>query len=72
MTTQIINTLTTVMDENRNIIATREDESYILTPAPNKIIRHTLSGQLFICSVGVAQKHKLCEYEEIDDPKASF
>lgn len=72
MTTQIINTLTTVMDENRNIVATREDESYILTPDADKIIRHIPTGQLFICSVSISQKHKLCEYEEIPNPKASI
>ena len=71
MTTKIISTVTTVMDEKRKVLSTRREETYVLTPGPNKIIQHKPSGQIYLCSVCVPQQRKLADYVEIDDPKVS-
>lgn len=71
MKVTIISTLTTIMNEDRKVLSTREEESYLLKADKGKILMYQPTGQRFGESVCEYLQHKLKDYVEIDDPKAS-
>ena len=68
MTVNIIQVVTTTMDEDRNIVASRSVERYSVAPAEGKILKDTKTGQLIFGKVFLSQKSKIKNYIEIDDP----
>ncbi len=65
----IIQTTTKTFDESRVLLATRVNETYLLEPAADKVLRHKITGQLFKVGLCVDKKHKINDYEEIDENK---
>ena len=66
MTINIIQTITNVLDENRQLIRTVTSETYVLYPAAGKAIKDINTGKLFTSSVSIGSKGKLKDYIEID------
>lgn len=67
----IIRTTTTLLSEDEQVQAVRQRENYLIEPAARKILRHKGTGQLFYTGLCVSQKHKITQYEEIQDSRAT-
>jgi hypothetical protein len=69
MKTTIVHTQTTLMSEDREILAIREHENYLIEPDAGMILKHKSTGQLYYSGLCVNQQHKIQQYEEIKDPR---
>ena len=67
----IIQNITKVLDMDRTLLSSRTNESYLLEPAPGKMIQHIPTGELYHKGICINKKRKFAEYQEIEDPKAS-
>lgn len=67
----IVRTTTTLLSEDEQIQAVRQRENYLIEPAAGKVLRHKSSGQIFYTGLCVSQRHKIAQYEEIQDSRAS-
>ena len=68
MIINIIQTVTTVMDEDRNVLSTRSLERYVIIPDSGKVLKDIKTGQVIHGNVYLSQKSKIKNYIEIDDP----
>jgi hypothetical protein len=66
MKINIIQTITNILDENRQVIKTSASENYILYPEVGKVIKNIITGQIYTSSVSIGSKANLKNYEEID------
>jgi hypothetical protein len=66
MKVTIIQTTTKMFNESGVLLTTRLNETYLIEPAEDKIIRHRPTGQLFPKGLCINKEHKIQEYEEID------
>jgi hypothetical protein len=65
MKVTIIQTTTKTFDINRILLSTRLNETYLIEPEADKILRHKTTGQLFYAGLCLDQERKISEYEEI-------
>lgn len=66
MTINIIQTITNVLDEKRQLVSSVETEAYVLTPAPGKAIKNIKTEKIYTTSVNIGTKGKLKDYQEIE------
>ena len=66
MKINIIQTITNILDENRQMIKTSTSDNYILYPEADKVIKDTITGQIYTSSVSIGSKSNLKNYIEID------
>ena len=69
MTINISQTTTTILTEGGEVVSTKQSEGYILIPAPGKVLKNTLTGELFSGKIYLYHKSKIADYIEIDKPK---
>ena len=66
MTLNIIQTITNVLDENREVLRTMTSEAFMLTPAAGKAIKNIKDGNSYTHPINIGSKGKLKDYIEID------
>jgi hypothetical protein len=66
MTINIIQTITNILDENRQLINTAVTEAYVLYPAAGKAIKNIINDRIYTSSVNIGSKGNLKNYIEID------
>lgn len=66
MTVKIIQTITNVLDENRNITKTSTTEAYILCPDAGKALKNIRTGKVYEYYINLGSRDKTSEYIEID------
>ena len=66
MKINIIQTITNILDENRQMIKTSTSDNYILYPEVGKVIKDTITGQIYTSSVSIGSKSNLKNYIEIN------
>ena len=66
MKINIIQTITNILDENRQMIKTSTSDNYILYPETGKAIKDTITGQIYTSSVSIGSKSNLKNYIEIN------
>ena len=71
MTTTIVQTITNILNEDGIIQYTSSVESYVLTPAENKALKNTKTGEIITTRICINKKIKISDYIEIDKPNAS-
>lgn len=71
MTITTIQTITNILDEAGIITSTSKVESYILTPAENKILKNIRTGEIITTRICINKKIKISDYIEIDKPNTS-
>ena len=64
MKINIIQTITNILDENRQMIKTSTSDNYILYPEADKAIKDTITGQIYTSSVSIGSKSKQKNYIE--------
>ena len=68
MTITTIQTITNILDEAGIIKSTSKVESYILTPAENKVLKNIRTGEIITTRICVTRKAKISDYIELEDP----
>lgn len=68
MTITTIQTITNILDEAGIIKSTSKVESYILTPAENKVLKNIRTGEIITTRICVNRKAKISDYIELEDP----
>jgi hypothetical protein len=71
MTTTIIQTITNILNEDGIVQFTSSVESYVLTPAENKVLKNIKTGEIITTRICINKKIKLSDYIEIDKPNTS-
>ena len=65
----IIQTITKTFDEARNLLATRLNEAYLLEPDSGKVLKHKITGKVFLKGLCVNNELQIKDYEEVDELK---
>ncbi len=68
MTINIIQKITKVLTEDKEVISTVQSEGYTLAPDTGKMLLNKLTGETFRHKIYLYQKSAIGEYEEIDIP----
>ena len=66
MTINIIQTITNILDENRQLVSTAVTEAYVLYPAAGKAIKNKVNDRVYTSSVNIGSKGNIGDYVEID------
>ena len=66
MTVNIFQTITNVLDINRNLIRTTTTETYVLYPDAGKALKNLVNGRIYTSSVNIGSKSHVKDYIEID------
>ena len=66
MTVNIFQTITNVLDTNRNLIRTTTTETYVLYPDAGKVLKNLVNGRIYTSSVNIGSKSHVKDYIEID------
>lgn len=66
MTINIIQTITNILDEDRQLIRTATTEAYMLYPAEGKAIKNIKTGKVYTHSVNIGSIGNVKDYIEID------
>ena len=66
MKINIIQTVTNILDENRQLINSMLTEVYVLYPAPGKAIKNKTNGKIYTSSVSIGNKGQIDDYIEVD------
>ena len=66
MTINIIQTITNILNEKRQVINTMTSETYMLYPAEGKAIKNCKTGTIFTNSVNLGTSGQTKDYIEID------
>ena len=68
MKTTIIQTITNILNEDRSIKSSTINESYVLTPDENKVLKNIKTGKIITTRICVNKKIKLADYIEVESP----
>ena len=68
MKIKIIQTTTTIMNEDRLVESTSTTESFVLEAEEGKVLKNIKTGQIIRSRVCVNKKTKAADYTEINDP----
>jgi hypothetical protein len=66
MKVNIIQTITKILDENRQTINSAVSETYMLYPAAGKAIKNIKTGKVYTHSVNIGTSGQIKDYIEID------
>lgn len=66
MTVNIFQTITNVLDANRNLVRTTTTETYVLCPDAGKALKNLVNGRIYTSSVNIGSKSHIKDYVEID------
>ena len=70
MKIKILQTISNVFSENRNLESTSSTECYVLQAEEGKLLKHSKTGKTTRYAVCVQKKRNIADYIEIDDPNA--
>ena len=65
MIIEIVQIVTNILDENRNIKTSSTRESYVLTPETSKILKNVKTGELISTTVCITKKNRITDYIEL-------
>ena len=66
MTVNIFQTITNILDADRNLIKTSTVETYVLYPDTGKALKNLVNGRIYTSSVNIGAKGHIKDYIEID------
>ena len=64
-----IQTITNTFDESHILLATRVNETYLITPDVGKVLKNKHTGRLFFAGLYVTKEQEIKDYEEIEETK---
>jgi hypothetical protein len=68
MTIKIIEIITNILDENRNVETSSIRESYVLVPDAHKVLKHVKTGEIITTRLMIDRKSRIKNYIEVDNP----
>jgi hypothetical protein len=66
MTVEIIEIITNILDEDRNLKSSSTMESYVLVPGAHKALKHVKTGEIITTRLMISRKSRIKDYVEID------
>ncbi len=65
MTVEIIEIITNILDENRNLKTSSTREAYVLVPDAHKALKHIKTGEIITTRLMISRKSRIKDYIEI-------
>ena len=65
MTIEIIEIITNILDENRNLKTSSTREAYVLVPDAHKVLKHIKTGEIITTRLMINRKSRIKDYIEI-------
>ena len=69
MTINIIQTTTSILTKDYELISKSEVEGYILIPEEGKALKNKVTGEIFTSKIYIYNSNKLKDFIEVDLPK---
>jgi hypothetical protein len=66
MTVEIIEIITNILDEDRNLKTSSSRESYVLVPESRKALKHVKTGEIITTRLMIDRKSRIKDYIEIE------